>query len=55
MGKGNNSQRNDKKTKKPKEVVAPKMSAAQEQFLTGLNRTLAPDDQLGWVCPLPIG
>ena len=36
------------------EVLAPTMSAAQQQFLRETASTeLAPDPELGWVCPLP--
>ena len=43
-----------KASKERKEVVAPKMSQAQQGFLASLDRKLAPDPVLGWVCPLPI-
>jgi hypothetical protein len=36
------------------EVVAPKMSEEQQRFLGQVNRKLAPDPVLGWVCPLPV-
>jgi hypothetical protein len=39
---------------KRKEVVAPKMSQAQQSFLANLDRKLAPDAELGWLCPLPV-
>ena len=36
------------------EVVAPPMSGAQRSFLRDVAQTeLAPDPELGWVCPLP--
>jgi hypothetical protein len=40
--------------KKGKEVVAPRMSQAQQRFLANIDRQLAPDPELGWVCPLPV-
>jgi len=43
-----------KRTKKPKEVAAPKMSIAQQQFLEQVNRTLVADPLLGFACPLPV-
>jgi hypothetical protein len=36
------------------EVVAPRMSGTQQRFLRETaSATLAPDPELGWVCPLP--
>jgi hypothetical protein len=43
-----------KASKNRKEVVAPKMSEAQQNFLAKIDRKLAPDPELGWVCPLPV-
>ena len=43
-----------KASEERKELVAPKMSQAQQCFLASLDRKLAPDPVLGWVCPLPI-
>ena len=43
-----------KASKDRKEVVAPKMSEAQQGFLANLDRKLAPDAELGWLCPLPV-
>ena len=40
-------------SKSGKEVVAPRMSRAQQAFLRKSARTSwAPDEQLGWACPL---
>ena len=37
-----------------REVVAPRMSRAQQSFLRRVEReSFAPDPTLGWVCPLP--
>ncbi|HET6547356.1 MAG TPA: hypothetical protein VFG79_02790 [Solirubrobacter sp.] len=43
-----------KASKSRKEVVAPKMSRAQQRYLAQIDRELAPDPTLGWVCPLPV-
>jgi hypothetical protein len=43
-----------KASKHRKDVVAPRMSDAQQRFLAKLQRDFAPDPQLGWVCPLPL-
>jgi hypothetical protein len=39
---------------KKKEVVAPKMNAAQQQFAAQVARSMAADPVLGFACPLPI-
>jgi hypothetical protein len=45
----------DAAAKQGREVVAPKMSEAQQEFLRGVERDkFAPDPALGWVCPLPL-
>jgi hypothetical protein len=44
----------DSAAKKGKEVVAPRMSDAQQRFLSQINSQLAPDPELGWLCPLPV-